>query len=80
MCLEQSQSVPAAANGGVDHSSPRHRPEELDDLLDHHGLVLELACHALVSGHPAAPLIGNPSTDALRRDFSPIELRRKRAE
>jgi len=73
--LQQRLRMAGAAHRGVDHQPPGNRPEELDHLVHHHGLVAERG-----GGHSAVPLIRNPPTGGRRRDVSPIDLGWKRAE
>ena len=52
VALEQGLAVAAAAEGGVEHRARRDRGEHVDDLGDHHRLVVE---RRGVTGHHVAP-------------------------
>ncbi len=70
--LEQEPGVPGTSQRGIHQDPGWDRPEQVDDAVGHHRLVVESAGHALVTGWlPAGSLIGSPPVGSCRQDFSP---------
>ena len=77
--LQEGTGMSSPADRGVDHGAGRDGPEQLDDLVDHHGLVLEPTGHQLVavlscSALPATSvrsLVGSPPAGGRSPGFLP---------